>query len=85
MKQEHDGKHEHTINLQKLHTHWFTKYADIMNGVPLELLPLREINHRIPLIEENKKYHYHLPCCPGAMKPQLMRRCEATLTWDGGF
>ena len=53
---------------------WLTKYADIVNSVPLELPPLRAINHHIPLISDNKQYHYHLPCCPDAMKPQLMEK-----------
>jgi len=49
-------------------------YADIMNGAPKELPPLREINHWIPLIDEGKRYQYHLPRCLDAMKPQLMEK-----------
>jgi len=52
------------------------KYADILNGVPPELPPLREINHRIPLIDDGKRYYYHLPCCPDTMKPQLMEKMK---------
>ena len=33
--------------------------------------PLREINHAIPLVDEQKRYNYHLPCCPDSLKPQL--------------
>jgi hypothetical protein len=62
------------VNKQLLHECWFMKYADIMNGVPPELPPLREINHRIPIIDEGKRYYYHLPCCPDAIKPQLMEK-----------
>ena len=61
-------------NLQTLCEQWFTKYADIVNGVPLELPPLRAVNHHIPLISDNKRYHYHLPRCPDAMKPQLREK-----------
>ena len=43
-------------NIQTLCKQWFTKYADIVNSVPLELLPLRAVNHCIPLISDNKQY-----------------------------
>ena len=69
----HDKKRE-PVDLQQLRERWFAKYADILNGAPLKLPPLREINHRIPLIDEGKRYHYHLPRCPDAMKPQLMEK-----------
>ena len=55
---------------------WFTKYKDILNGAPPEPPPLRDINHRIPLIDESKRYYYHLPCCPEAMKPQLLEKLQ---------
>jgi hypothetical protein len=48
----------------------------MLSGAPSELLPLREINHRIPLIDEHKQYHYHLPQCPKAMKLQLMEKLQ---------
>jgi hypothetical protein len=53
---------------------WFAEYMDILGGVLLELPPLWEINHRIPLIDVSKRYYYHLPQCPEAMKPQLMEK-----------
>jgi hypothetical protein len=45
-----------------------------MNGVPEELPPMRGVNHHIPLIDENKWYHYHLPWCPDSMKVQFMEK-----------
>ena len=63
-------------NIQTLRERWFTKYADIVNGVPLELPPLRAVNHRIPLISDNKQYYYHVPCCPDTMKLQLMEKLQ---------
>jgi hypothetical protein len=47
---------------------------DIMNGVPEELPPMCGVNHHILLIDENKRYHYHLPQCPDSMKVQLMEK-----------
>ena len=37
---------------------WIKMNADIMSGVPMVLPPLRDINHRIQLVEGNKKYYY---------------------------
>jgi hypothetical protein len=45
---------ESVTNLQAIHKCLFTKFADIFGGVPPELPPLREINHRIPLMEDGK-------------------------------
>jgi hypothetical protein len=59
------------------------KFADILNRVPLELPPLREINHKIPLIDNDKQYHYHLPRCPDTMKPQLMDKLRTYI--DAGW
>jgi hypothetical protein len=64
------------INLQVLCKQWFAKYADILNRAPAELPPLREINHQIPLIEEQKHYHYHLLQCPEAIKLQLLEKLQ---------
>ena len=63
-------------DIPNLREQWFTRYDDIVNGVPSELLPLRAINHHIPLISESIRYHYHLPRCPDAMKLQLMEKLQ---------
>ena len=65
-----------SIKLQQLREQWYKKYANILGRVPPELPPLREINHQIPLIDDGKRYYYHLPCCPNAMKPQLMEKMQ---------
>jgi hypothetical protein len=64
-------------DVRELRERWFARFADILNGVPPELPPLREINHKIPLIDEGKRYLYHLPRCPEAMRPQLMDKIRA--------
>lgn len=63
-------------NLAGLRKQWFEKCQDIMNGAPARLPPLREINHHIPIIDQNKRYMYHLPRCPDAIKPELMAKIE---------
>ena len=72
-----------SVNFQTLCERWYTKFTDILNGVPLELPPLREINHKIPLIDNDKRYHYYLPRCPDAMKPQLMDKLRTYI--DAGW
>ena len=44
--------------------------ADIMSGVPMVLPPLRDINHRIQLVDERMKYNYYSPRCPESMRLQ---------------
>ncbi|KZS93519.1 hypothetical protein SISNIDRAFT_411523, partial [Sistotremastrum niveocremeum HHB9708] len=57
-------------------TEWINEYPDVFGPIPLKLPPLREINHQIPLIDENKKYHYHLPRCPDALKVELYEKIK---------
>src|SRR5260221_14692534 len=72
-----------SIDLEKCYKHWYMKYADIVNRVPSELPPLWEINHRIPLIDNSKRYYYHLLHCPDAMKLQLMEKLQTYV--DAGW
>jgi hypothetical protein len=74
---------ESVINLQTIHECLFMKFADIFDEVPSELPLLREINHCIPLMEDGKRYYYHLPCCPDAMKLQLMDKLQQYI--DSGW
>ncbi|VDC04642.1 unnamed protein product [Peniophora sp. CBMAI 1063] len=56
--------------------YWYKEYADMMKGVPPKLPPIRAVNHRIPLIDESKRYHYHLPRCAESVKPQLLDKIK---------
>lgn len=53
---------------------WFAACADLIGDIPLELPPMREINHRIPIIDESKRYNYHHPRCPDAARPELLEK-----------
>ncbi|KDQ60522.1 hypothetical protein JAAARDRAFT_85313, partial [Jaapia argillacea MUCL 33604] len=64
---------------QKLRDKWTAQCADLLGTIPLELPPLREINHKIPLVDENKRYSYHLPRCAEALKPQLRAKIDRYL------
>ena len=55
---------------------WLDSAADILTGALNHLPPCREVNHKIPLIDENKQYNYHLPRCPEALKTQLIDKMQ---------
>ena len=62
--------------IPKLREEWIRSCQDIMNGAPSRLPPLREINHRIPIIDPGKVYHYHLPRCPESIKQALATKID---------
>ena len=45
----------------------------------MDLPPMRAINHLIPLIDENKKYHYRPLKCPEAFRKQWLEKRSAYL------
>lgn len=55
---------------------WYDKYKGLLQGVPEEMPPFREVNHEIPLIDNNKKYHYHLPRCLNSLKAEFSEKVE---------
>ena len=63
-------------DIPRLRDRWMEICQDIMSGVPEKMPPIRAVNHRIPLIDEKMLYHYHLPRCPDAMKPQLSEKIQ---------
>jgi hypothetical protein len=58
-------------DIPRLREHWFKEYSDLLGPIPLELPPFREVNHHIPLIDENLRYNYHLPRCPEALEQAI--------------
>lgn len=63
-------------DVARLRERWLSEYADILGGVPEKLPPMREINHRIPLIDDEKTYRYHHPKCADALKPKLSEKIQ---------
>ncbi|KAF8226260.1 hypothetical protein L208DRAFT_1226040, partial [Tricholoma matsutake] len=61
-------------DLPCLREEWKQSCQDILNGVPDKLPPLRDINHHIPLVDEEKKYNYYLPKCPDSMRKPLTEK-----------
>ena len=46
-------------------------FSDLLGSLPLELPPLCEVLHEIPLIDESKQLKHRLPKCPEAFCPEL--------------
>ncbi len=59
-----------------------TEFADLFQPVPPGLPPFRAVNHTIPLIDESKRYKYHLPRCPEVLRDQLNDKIQ-TYTASG--
>ena len=51
-------------------------FSDLLEPLSLELLPLCEVLHKIPLIDESKKLKHRLPKCPEAFYPELTWKIE---------
>ncbi|KIM74949.1 hypothetical protein PILCRDRAFT_14012 [Piloderma croceum F 1598] len=62
--------------LPDLHKQWMENAADILGGAPNRLPPLREVDHKIPLIDGNMKYNYHLPRCPDTLKLEFSENIQ---------
>ena len=61
-------------DIPRLREKWVEECSDLLGPIPLELPPFREINHRIPLMEEDLRYSYHLPRCPEALQEELRQK-----------
>ena len=62
---------------------WDENITDIVSGIPLELPPIWEVNHKINLIDPEKHIHYWLLKCPEHFCKELsqsisMRNIENT-------
>ena len=62
--------------LPDLRKNWVESAKDILSGAPNHLPPLREVNHKIPTIDEEKLYSYYLSWCPDALKTQLIDKIQ---------
>ncbi|KZP17245.1 hypothetical protein FIBSPDRAFT_747388, partial [Athelia psychrophila] len=63
-------------DIPSLRDAWVDSAADILTGAPAHLPPLREVNHKMTLINEDMEYHYHLPKCPDSLKVTLLEKTE---------
>jgi hypothetical protein len=42
-------------DIPRLHEEWMDKINDLVSGIPLDLPPLREVNHEINLVDPTKR------------------------------
>ena len=61
-------------DIPRIREQWRDNYQDILQGTPEELPPLREVNHKINLIDPNKWYTYYLPRCLDAYKEAFYKK-----------
>ena len=54
----------------------FQSYEKQLGGMVSQLPPLQEVNHKIPLIDNDKFYTYHLPYCADGLKQQLLDKIQ---------
>jgi hypothetical protein len=56
------------------------KITDLVSGIPLELPPLRKVNHEINLVDPTKRIRYRLPKCPEHFREDLSAKIERYTT-----
>ena len=63
---------EYTLeDIPQVHEKIVELFSDLLGALPLELPPLHEVLHEIPLIDESKQLKHRLPKCPEAFHPEL--------------
>ena len=55
---------------------WKCRFNDVMAPAPEVLPPFREVNHRITLIDPNKRYVERRATCPQSLEAQLRTKVE---------
>ena len=67
-------------DIPQLRKSWDNNITDLVSGIPLKLLPIREVNHKIYLIDPKKHIHYRLPKCPEHFHKELSQKIERYTT-----
>jgi hypothetical protein len=68
---------EHDI--PRLRERWLKEISDITGPIPLRLPPLREVNHRITLVDPSLPIKHRYSKCPDALRPLLMEKIDRYL------
>ena len=63
-------------NIPQLCKSWDNNITDLVSGIPLKLLPIQEVNHKINLIDPEKCIHYRLLKCPEHFHKELSQKIE---------
>ena len=67
-------------NIPQLYKSWDENITDLVSGIPLELLPIWEVNHKINLIDPKKCIHYWLLKSPEHFHNELSQKIERYTT-----
>ena len=67
-------------NISQLLRSWDNNITDLVSGIPLKLLPIQEVNHKINLFDPKKCIHYHLLKCPEHFCEELSQKIERYTT-----
>ena len=67
-------------DIPQLHRSWDNNITDLVSDIPLKLLPIQEVNHKINLIDPEKCIHYHLLKCPEHFREELSQKIERYTT-----
>ena len=67
-------------DIPQLRNKWREKYAAIFSSIPLELPPFREVNHKINLVDPDKRINYCLPKCPEHYCSELSEKIQRYTT-----
>ena len=59
------------LQIPQIRARLLNKFSDMLSRCPEVLPPLREVNHKITLVDKNHKYNYYLPRCPDGLRTQL--------------
>ena len=59
---------------------WDNNITDLVSGIPLKLLHIWEVNHKINLIDPKKHIHYRLLKCPEHFHEELSQKIERCTT-----
>ena len=70
-------------NIHQLHKSWDENINGLVSGIPLQLPPIWEVNHKITLIDPKKHIHYQLLKCPEHFHEELSQKIEryTTVQW----
>jgi hypothetical protein len=63
-------------DILRIRKEWEEKIKDLTSPIPLELPPLRSINHRIPVIDDTVKLCFRVAKCPDSQRDQLMEKIQ---------
>jgi hypothetical protein len=58
---------------------WIEKIKDLLKPAETSLPPLREINHKIPLINPNLRINHRAPKCPEPLRDELKQKVDRYL------